>query len=107
MSNESTSFHTAFSGFGDLAERRAEAERRQQERALEREEQIALQSSPFSNPEVRVRQWEKVHALRLPQSATHKLLGIIAQQTDLSLQQILEVQQRRSAPTVGSAATSS
>jgi hypothetical protein len=107
MSNEYSFRHDAFAGVGDLADRRAEIERRQQERAVERQEQIALQSSPFSNPEERVRQWEKLHALRLPQSATHNLVRVIAAQTDLSLQQILEVQQRRAAPAVEPAATSS
>lgn len=107
MSNEFSFRHDAFAGLGDLAERRAEIERRQQERLAERQEQIALQSAPFSNPEERIRQWEKLHALRLPQSATHKLVRVIAEQTELSLQQILEVQQRRAAPPAESATTSS
>lgn len=107
MSSEFSVRHNAFGSFGDLAERRAEAERRRHERAVERQEQIALQSAPFSNPEVRIRQWEKVHALRLPQSATHKLVRVIAAQTDLSLQQILEVQQRRAAPAIEPAAAHS
>ena len=79
----------------DVAERRAEIERQQQERAAERREQIAQQSSPFSNPEERIQLWEKLHGLRLPRSATHKLLRVIAEQTDLSMQQVLETQQRR------------
>lgn len=107
MSNESSFRHDAFSGFGSLADRRAEIERQQHERAVERQEQIALQSAPSSDPEARIRQWEKVHALRLPQSAMHKLVRVIAEQTDLSLQQILEVQQRRAAPASESAATRS
>ncbi len=107
MSNEFSFRPEAFSGLGNMADRRAEVERQEHERAIERQAQIALQSSPFSDPEARVRQWEKVHALRLPQSAMHKLVRIIAEQTDLSLQQILEVQQRRATPAIESAASPS
>jgi hypothetical protein len=84
-------------GLGDAAARRAQVERQQQERAAERQEQIALQSSPFSEPEERIRLWEKLHALQLPRSATHKLVRVIAEQTDLSIQQVLEAQLRRAA----------
>jgi hypothetical protein len=57
-----------------------------------------LQSSPLSGPEERIRLWEKLHALNLPRSAQHKLLGVIAEQTNLSIQDILDAQQRRAAP---------
>jgi len=83
---------------GDLAERRAQIEHQNQERAAERQQQIALQSSPLSGPEERIRLWEKLHALNLPRSAQHKLLGVIAEQTNLSIQDILDAQQRRAAP---------
>jgi hypothetical protein len=82
----------------DVAERRTQIERLQQERAAERQVQIAQQSSPFSNPEERIQLWERLHGLRLPRSATHKLLRVIAEQTDLSMQQVLEIQQRRALP---------
>jgi hypothetical protein len=83
---------------GDLAERRAQIEHQNEERAAERQQQIALQSSPLSGPEERIRLWEKLHALNLPRSAQHKLLGVIAEQTNLSIQDILDAQQRRAAP---------
>lgn len=79
----------------DVAEHRIQIERQQQERAAERQVQIAQQSSPFSTPEERIQLWERLHGLRLPRSATHKLLRVIAEQTDLSMQQVLETQQRR------------
>jgi hypothetical protein len=87
---------------GDLAERRAHIEHQNQERAAERQQQIALQSSPLSGPEERIRLWEKLHALDLPRSAQHKLLGVIAEQTNLSIQEVLDAQQRRVAPVVKS-----
>src|SRR5215216_111812 len=83
---------------GSLADRRAQVEHEQQQRLLERQQQIALQSSPLSSAEERIRLWEKLHALAMPRSPTHKLLRIIAEQTELSLEQVLDIQRRRLAP---------
>jgi hypothetical protein len=41
-----------------------------------------------------------LHALSLPRSGTHKLLSVIAAQTELTLAQVHEEQARRAAPTV-------
>jgi hypothetical protein len=101
MSIEPRFHHDAYAGPGDIAERRAQIEHQQQERAAERQQQIALQSSPLSDPEERIRLWEKLHELKLPRSATHSLLRVIAEQTNLSLQELMDVQQRRA----GSVAT--
>jgi hypothetical protein len=95
-------YQNAIVFIGDLAERRAQIEHQNQERAAERQQQIALQSSPLSGPEERIRLWEKLHALNLPRSAQHKLLGVIAEQTNLSIQDVLDAQQRRAAPVVTS-----
>jgi hypothetical protein len=95
-------YQNAIPFIGDLAERRAHIEHQNQERAAERQQQIALQSSPLSGPEERIRLWEKLHALNLPRSANHKLLGVIAEQTNLSIQDVLAAQQRRAAPVVAS-----
>lgn len=83
---------------GSLADRRAQVEHEQQQRLLERQQQIALLTSPLSTPEERIRLWEKLHALNLPRSPTHKLLRLIAEHTELSLEQVLEVQRRSFAP---------
>jgi len=96
-------YQNAIVFIGDLAERRAQIEHQNQERAAERQQQIALQSSTLSGPEERIRLWEKLHALNLPRSAQHKLLGVIAEQTNLSIQDVLDAQQRRVAPVVRSA----
>jgi hypothetical protein len=97
-------YQNAIAGIGDLAERRVQIEQQNQERAAERRQQIALQSSPLSGPEERIRLWEKLHALTLPRSAKHKLLSVIAEQTNLSMQDVLAAQQRRAAPVVASVA---
>ena len=83
-----------------IADRRSQLERDQQERTAEREQQLALQKSPFSSAEERVRLWEKLHELALPRSPSHKLLRVIAEQTELALEQVLEIQRRRFAPPI-------
>jgi DNA topoisomerase VI subunit B len=95
---EQRPFHGAVPDPGSLADRRAQAEHEQEQRRQERQQQIALLTSPLSTPEERIRLWEKLHALNLPRSPTHKLLRIIADQTELSLEQVLDVQSRSFAP---------
>lgn len=97
---EQNFYHGASADPGLLADRRAQAEHEQQQRIVERQQQIALQSSPLSSAEERIRLWEKLHALTLPRSPTHKLLRVIAAQTELSLDQVLEVQRLSFAPRV-------
>lgn len=92
------SFYGAVADPGLLADRRTQFAQEEQDRILERRQQMALLSSPLSSADERIRLWEKLHALALPRSPTHKLLSIIAQQTDMVLAQVLEVQQRRFAP---------
>ena len=75
---ERKSYHDAIADPGSLADRRAQLEHEQQQRMEERQQQIALQSSPLSSAQDRIRLWEKLHALALPRSPTHKLLRIIA-----------------------------
>lgn len=96
--SERRSYNDAIRDPGSLADRRAQIEHEEQQRLLERQQQIALQSSPLSTAEERVRQWEKLHALALPRSPTHRLLRIIAEQTELALDQVLEIQRRRFEP---------
>jgi hypothetical protein len=92
------SFYGAVTDSGLLADRRAQFASEQQERIAERQQQMALLSSPLSSADERIRLWEKLHAVALPRSPTHKLLSIIARQTEMVLAQVLEVQQRRFAP---------
>ena len=94
------SYQSAVADPGSLADRRAQAEHEQQQRLIERQQQIAQLSSPLRTAEERIRLWEKLHALTLPRSPTHKLLRIIAEQTELSLEQVLEVQRLSFAPRV-------
>jgi uncharacterized protein YmfQ (DUF2313 family) len=82
-------------GFGTTADRRAAVEREQQERAAERSKQLASQVSPLNEPQERIRIWERLHGLNLPVAASHKLVRVIATQTDLTIQQVQDEQKRR------------
>jgi hypothetical protein len=84
-------------GLGALnaADRRAAVERETQERALMRQEELASQRSPLNSPQERLRIWERLHSLNLPRSRTHKLVRVIAQQTDLTVLEVQEEQRRR------------
>lgn len=83
--------------FGNAADRRAQVQREEQERAAERDKQIASQRSPLNEPQERIRIWEQLHGLRLPLAATHKLVRVIARQTELTVQQVHDEQLRRAA----------
>jgi len=82
-------------GVMNISERRAAVQREEAERAAARKEQIASQSSPLNSPEDRIRIWERLHALALPRGSTHRLVRVIAMQTELSVQQVQEEQRRR------------
>ena len=66
---ERRSYHDAVTDHGTLADRRAQIEHEQQQRTVERQQQIALQCSPLSSAEERIRLWEKLHQLVLTDRA--------------------------------------
>jgi hypothetical protein len=77
------------------AERMAdEAEERVQKRQLI----LAEQCSSENPPDVRIRAWERAHALCLPSNREHPVLSAIAISTGLTIAQIQEVQHARLAP---------
>jgi hypothetical protein len=78
-----------------LNDRKAALQRESEERATARAQQIAAQSSPFSAPHERILLWEKLHGLQLPISPAHKLLHVIAEQTELTVRQVQDEQERR------------
>ncbi len=72
---------------------------------LERKQQELLEQTSESNaPAERIRIWERRHGLRLPRDADHRILNIVARQTDLALDQVREEQQRRLARNIGDVA---
>ena len=66
-----------------------------EQRLRQRQRELAEQSSTANPPDVRIRAWEKVHALRMPGDAAHPVLEVIARGTGLALEQIHEEQRAR------------
>jgi hypothetical protein len=65
------------------------------ERAAYRGNELESQASPMKEPQERIEIWERLHALRLPRTAGHVLVKVIATQTRLTVGQVQEEQQRR------------
>ena len=83
------------------AERMAhEAEERLQKRQLLLDEQCAIQNSP----DVRIRAWERAHALCLPSDPEHPVLRSVAICTRLTIAQVHEEQHARRARRTAKAA---
>jgi hypothetical protein len=84
---------------GELAtDYRARAAAIDYEARERRRHEIAEQTAVQNTPEQRIRIWERLHELNLPKKATHPLVGIIAADTELTLEQVREEQDRRLAP---------
>ncbi len=77
---------------------RAQAERRRLEAEQRRSQALLDQRSLDNTPEARVRIWERLHQLRLPKDPAHAILLQVAQQTQLDLTDVQEVQRQRALP---------
>lgn len=92
---------------GSAAGHRERVRRAAQENAALRESELEAQASFAKDPRERIEIWERVHALSLPQVNGHVLVGVIATQTRLTVNQVCEEQQRRAeAPIIPGANTS-
>jgi hypothetical protein len=67
------------------------------ERAEKRRLELAEQRSDLNPPDVRIRTWEKIHALRLPSDPAHPILDVIAISTRLTIEEVREEQRTRAA----------
>lgn len=73
-----------------LAQRQAEA--------LElRRRELAEQASDAHTPAARIRIWERLHQVALPQNPAHRVLPVIAAQTGLTLEEVRAEQRQRAA----------
>ena len=94
MNQKTSTSHRAPELVRTHAERMAhEAEERLQKRQL----LLAEQSSTENPPEVRIRAWEKAHALCLPSDPGHPVLRSVAICTRLTIAQVQEEQSVRRA----------
>ena len=82
---------------GSAADPRVIAERENQERIAARQQFLVAQSSTQYDPQRRIRLWEQLHSIHLPRSAEHSLVGVIAAQTALTVEQVRQEQVRRAA----------
>jgi len=83
---------------GDLVKSPAERLAREEfERNEKRRLELAEQRSDLNPPDVRIRTWERIHALRLPSDPAHPILEVIAISTRLTLEEVREEQQTRAA----------
>ena len=74
---------------------RARREQIEEEAARRRERALVDQRSPDNPAQVRVRIWEQLHQVRLPRDPGHAILPRVAEQTGLTLADVLEVQRLR------------
>ena len=87
-----------------LPDHRARIALEESERRERKQPELLRQTSERSTPEERIRVWERRHGLTLPRDSHHRIVSIVASQTDLALDQVREEQQRRRARTNGEVA---
>jgi hypothetical protein len=81
-----------------VLDHRARIERARLDAEERRAHALHEQCAPQNSPDARVRVWERLHQVRLPKDPAHAILRIIAHQTALDLNEVLEVQRQRALP---------
>lgn len=76
---------------------RKRAEELEAEAAERRQQQIEQQSSPLNSPTIRIKAWERLHQLDLPRDPAHRLIGVIAASTGLTVDEVRAEQLDRAA----------
>ena len=89
--------HLPFAGEPN-ADFRARIARRQAEAAEVRQRELVEQASTINSPDLRIRIWERLHEITMPLDAEHRLLGVIAAQTGLTMAQVQAEQHNRAHP---------
>jgi hypothetical protein len=88
--------------FDPVLDHRARIERARLDAEDRRARALHEQIAPEYPPEARVRAWESFHQVRLPKDPAHAILRVVARQTALDLNQVLEVQRQRMLPATSS-----
>jgi hypothetical protein len=83
---------------------RARLAHQQAENAERRRFDLAEQSSRLKTAEERIRIWERLHEVTLPRDPEHRLIAIIAANTNLTTEDVLEEQRRRAEAKLATAA---
>ena len=74
---------------------RAQAAAKEEHKIELRRQHLAEQTSELNTPDKRIRIWEQLHVLDLPLEQAHPLLGLIARETGLTMEQVQTEQQQR------------
>ena len=83
------------SGGNGMSDHRTRLALEESERLERKQQELLEQTSGRNSPAERIRIWERRHGLTLPRDSNHRLLALVAHQTDLALDQVREEQQRR------------
>jgi hypothetical protein len=83
---------------------RARLAHQQAENAERRRFDLAEQSSRLKTAEERIRIWERLHEVTLPRDPQHRLIAIIAANTNLTAEDVRAEQRRRAEAKSASAA---
>jgi len=75
----------------------------QAEAAERRQQELLEQRSSANTPASRIRLWEQLHQINLPRSPSHRLIDVIAAQTDLTSEDVRSEQRLRAAPVMPTA----
>ncbi len=78
-----------------MLDHRARMELARLEARERREVDQREQRSPANSASDRVAIWERIHHVRMPKDPSHQILLLIAQQTELMLDDVLAVQRGR------------
>jgi hypothetical protein len=87
-----------------MTDHRARIALEESERLQSKQRELLEQTSHRNTPAERIRIWERRHGLTLPRDVNHRLIGVIAHQTNLARDQVREEQRRRFAHPNGDAA---
>ena len=82
------------------ADYRARIMAHQAEAAERRQLELLDQRSSMNTPSARIRIWERLHQVDLPRSPTHRLIDVIAAQTDLTCEDVRDEQRLRAMPAI-------
>lgn len=78
-----------------MTDHRARIALEESERLERRQRELLEQTSEHNTPAERIYIWERRHGLTLPRDANHRVIDIVARQTELALEQVRAEQQRR------------
>src|SRR5260221_7472821 len=79
---------------------RARIAHQQADLQMQRQRELLEQASTLNAPTARIRIWERLHQLSLPRDPNHRLVGIIAANTGLTMDEVRDEQRLRVAPPV-------